>query len=43
VFLTSQQQAGRSGKFQAFDWGSPYLNNLHYNQVSILKLKLFTF
>ncbi|KAM4851982.1 gastric triacylglycerol lipase [Thomomys bottae] len=25
-------QAGRSGKFQAFDWGSPYQNILHYNQ-----------
>ncbi|XP_004858420.1 gastric triacylglycerol lipase isoform X1 [Heterocephalus glaber] len=25
-------QAGRSGKFQAFNWGSPYLNMLHFNQ-----------
>ncbi|KAM5235950.1 gastric triacylglycerol lipase [Ctenodactylus gundi] len=25
-------QAGRSGKFQAFDWGSPFQNTLHYNQ-----------
>ncbi|KAG3264919.1 gastric triacylglycerol lipase [Ictidomys tridecemlineatus] len=25
-------QAARSGKFQAFDWGSPFQNMRHYNQ-----------
>ncbi|XP_052028486.1 gastric triacylglycerol lipase isoform X2 [Apodemus sylvaticus] len=25
-------QLSRSGKFQAFDWGSPFQNMLHYNQ-----------